>query len=154
MKILFLDIDGVLNCSRTTERWQGLVGIDAKLAARLSKLQQETGAGVVVSSTWRLSRNWRSALRRNGVTGIIGKTPDLPGHSRGEEIDAWLREHPFVRTYAILDDAADMLSHHPLFKTSFSKGGLTEKIAEQVRVHLMESDRVVGGHTTATAALP
>jgi hypothetical protein len=117
MKVSFLDIDGVLNSSKTVERWRGLIGIDAALARRFAGLQQSTEANVVLSSTWRLSRTWRSAMRKNGVVGIIDRTPDLPGHSRGEEIEAWLVAHPEVEVYAILDDASDMLPHQPHFKT-------------------------------------
>jgi hypothetical protein len=54
-------------------------------------------------------------------------------YSRGEEIEAWLAAHPEVEVYAILDDDSDMLRHQPHFKTCFSKGGLTEKIAWQVQ---------------------
>jgi hypothetical protein len=33
MKIIFLDIEGVLNSSKTVERWHGSIGIDAALAS-------------------------------------------------------------------------------------------------------------------------
>jgi hypothetical protein len=67
-------------------------------------------------------------MRKNGVAGVIDKTPDLPGRLRGEEIEAWLALHPEVQVYAILDDESDMLAHQPHFKTSFFGGGLTESI--------------------------
>jgi hypothetical protein len=72
MKVIFLDIDGVLNNSRTVERWRGLIGIDASLARRFAELQHSTGAKVVLSLTWRLSRMWRSTMLKNRVVGIIG----------------------------------------------------------------------------------
>jgi hypothetical protein len=136
VKIIFLDIDGVLNTRKTVERWRGGIGIDLVLAHRFARLQQATGAGVVLSSTWRLSRNWRSTMRRNGVVGVIDRAQDLRGHSRGEEIQAWLDAHTEVQVYAILDDARDMLPHQPLFRTSFFRGGLTEEIARRVQMHL------------------
>jgi HAD domain in Swiss Army Knife RNA repair proteins len=141
MKVIFLDIDGVLNSCKTVERWRGLVGIDASLARRFAGLQQSTGAITVLSSTWRLSRTWKSTMRKNGVVGIIDRTPDLPGRSRGEEIAAWLAAHPEVEVYAILDDDSDMLPHQPHFKTSFSRGGLTEKIAQQAQHHLLKTEK-------------
>src|ERR1700730_6978137 len=79
------------------------------------------------SSTWRLERNWKSIMRKNGVVGIIDKTPELRGRLRGEEIETWLAVHPEVKVYAILDDENDMLAHQPHFKTSFCGGGLTER---------------------------
>jgi hypothetical protein len=78
-------------------------------------------------------------MRKNGVIGIIDRTLDLPGRSRGEEIAAWLAAHPEVELYAILDDHSDMLPHQPHFKTCFSRGGLTEKIVRQVRHYLLET---------------
>jgi hypothetical protein len=139
MKVIFLDIDGVLNTRKTVERWRGFIGIDATLARRFTQLQQATGASVVLSSTWRLERNWKAIMRNNGVVGVIDRTPDLPGRSRGEEIEAWLAANPEVRAYAILDDESDMLPHQPHFKTSFFRGGLTEKIAQRVQLYLQEN---------------
>jgi len=109
VKVIFPDIDGVLNTRKTVERWGGGIGIDEILAQRFSRLQHATGTGVVLSSTWRLSRNWKANMRRNGVIGIIDRTPDLRDQSRGEEIQAWLDAHPRVQVYAILDDARDFL---------------------------------------------
>jgi hypothetical protein len=40
-------------------------------------------------------------MRKNGLVGIIDRTPDLPGRSRGEEIAAWLVARPDVEAYAI-----------------------------------------------------
>jgi hypothetical protein len=40
---------------------------------------------------------------------IIDKTPSKLSAIRGEEIAEWLREHPEVKEYAILDDSEDML---------------------------------------------
>ena len=82
------------------------------------------------------SRTWKSTMRKNGVVEIIDRTPDLPGRLRGEEIEAWLAAHPEVEVYAILDDDTDMLPHQPHFRTCFSKGGLTERIARQVQHYL------------------
>jgi hypothetical protein len=70
MKVIFLDIDGVLNTCKTAERWRGLVGIDAVIAGRFARLQEEVGASVVLSSTWRLSRNWKSTMRKNGEASL------------------------------------------------------------------------------------
>jgi hypothetical protein len=141
VNVIFLDIDGVLNTHKTVERWRGCIGIDQVLAQRFSRLQQATGACVVLSSTWRLSRNWKANMHRNGVTGIIDKTPDLRGRIRGEEIQAWLDAHPEVHLYAILDDVRDLLPHQPLFRTSFFRGGLTEEIAQRVLLHFLANHR-------------
>ena len=62
MKIIFLDVDGVLNTSETfrrrrieyekTKKWN--VEIDLDRVARLKYIINMTGAKVVLSSSWRL----------------------------------------------------------------------------------------------------
>lgn len=149
LKLIFLDIDGVLNSEASFERnrenhtWSQ---IDAEMVARLNKLLVETGASVVLSSTWRLDSDWRSTLARNGVNVdcFIGATPRMPrpvgtSHEyceRGKEIAQWLSEHDTKGVqYAILDDDSDFLPEQPHFRTSW-KIGLTDEICEAVKRHL------------------
>lgn len=100
MKILFLDIDGVLNyhdflvraheARRTSakrdqkivtihdaETWEGMLAPEC--VARLEKLVQVTDASVVISSSWRHANPWAKIhkfLRKKGFTGrVIGATP-------------------------------------------------------------------------------
>jgi HAD domain in Swiss Army Knife RNA repair proteins len=58
MIVIFLDIYGVLNCIgffyRTEARFDGYIGMDPELVARFNAFVKETGADVVLSSTWRL----------------------------------------------------------------------------------------------------
>jgi hypothetical protein len=54
---------------------------------------------------------------------------------RGDEVNAWLAEHPTVERWAILDDDSDFCDDQPLFKTSWSTG-ITEEIAAKVTSHL------------------
>jgi hypothetical protein len=70
------------------------------------------------------------------VVRLLDKTPWLRG-CRGDEIKAWLSEHPEVDKYAILDDDSDMLDEQlpNFFKTTF-QDGLTDDIAEKVTEHL------------------
>ncbi|HVY65911.1 MAG TPA: HAD domain-containing protein [Gammaproteobacteria bacterium] len=93
MKVLFLDIDGVLNSAEYTRLRRSLPrpsphSIDALAVPRLNAITDRTGAAIVVSSTWRLQEPpdhdpgpvWR--LRRilgaHGVTGeILDVTPWL-----------------------------------------------------------------------------
>ena len=53
MKVIFLDIDGVLNCSKTHNPRNLPYVIDPKLLKRFERLLERTGAKVVLSSTWR-----------------------------------------------------------------------------------------------------
>jgi len=53
--ILFLDVDGVLNCQTTTERSpSGMIGIEDVQLNFLKELVDETNSLIVLSSTWRL----------------------------------------------------------------------------------------------------
>jgi hypothetical protein len=109
MKVLFLDIDGVLN----SRAWKptNLHGVDPNAVKRVQDIVAKSDAKVVLSSTWRLVDELIVELLKAGVP-IYDKTPDLASREgglrpRSEEIEAWLNEHPEVTEYAILDDDAD-----------------------------------------------
>lgn len=136
MKVIFLDIDGVLNCQQTIERHNGFIGIDPVKVKILNNIIQKTGAEIVLSSSWRLDDNWNEVMLKNNIK-CIDRTTHLPGQFRGFEINAWLVEHD-VEKYAILDDDSDMLTGQKLFQTSFQEDGLTEDIAQQVINYLNE----------------
>ena len=57
MKIVFLDIDGVLNCEGSRSRCAGYRGIDDKKAENLAQIVKATGAEIVLVSTWK--EEWR-----------------------------------------------------------------------------------------------
>lgn len=138
MKVIFLDIDGVLNCRQTIERWDGFIGIDPVLVKNFLRIIDETGAKVVLSSTWRRDQNWRDVMRKNGLTcKFLGRTNISYVPKRGTQIKEWLDEcKKTIDKYVILDDDTDMLPGQKLFKTDFYNGGLTEEIAEKVIKYL------------------
>jgi len=114
MKILFLDVDGVLNGAHTKEREPGgCIGVTQDRCERLRRVLRETKARVVVSSTWRKHAKsmvylWNE-LGPDARKAYLGSTP-LLGGTRGEEIAMWLRlnEHWGVKRFAIVDDDTDM----------------------------------------------
>lgn len=134
-KLIFLDIDGVLNYElfyREKSQHQrhmevgDLGDLCPKAISNLNHIIEETNAQVIISSTWRLGNtkeNLQDLLNRVGFKGeIIGLTPNLRFNSnavsytipRGCEIDCWLKLHfdwngmANVR-YVIFDDDSDML---------------------------------------------
>ncbi|MEA2885200.1 MAG: hypothetical protein QOH32_4456 [Bradyrhizobium sp.] len=121
MKIIFLDIDGVLNCSKTPNPRDFPYIVDKKLLARLKKLLDRTGAKVVLSSTWRCDPVGLFAAKHYGVP-FIGVCPDKPGSPRRDEMLAWLKAHPKVTRYIVLDDEDDELDDLPLFQPSATTG--------------------------------
>jgi hypothetical protein len=56
MKVIFLDIDGVLNTTATPKPANDSRVVDPMLLARFRKLLFDTDAEVVLSSTWRHAR--------------------------------------------------------------------------------------------------
>jgi len=138
MKVLFLDIDGVVNCAKTTQRHRGVIGIDPYMAFIVGKLVDNVGCKVVLSSSW---KNWAEGIAEieKQVVKLHDKTPYLHYSEacRGDEIKAWLDKHPEVEKYAILDDDSDMLKEQlpNFFQTSWNTG-ITEEIAAKVTQHL------------------
>lgn len=141
MKVIFLDIDGVLNSGAYIKRLDGdfdqpINQIDPVAVVRLNHLTDTTGAKIVVSSTWRLSflgqcaeplKSLQGCLRTYGITGsVIDMTPNKANcvrNRRGKEIQAWMDENPGVEKFIIIDDDSDMgrLRTH-LILTKFEDG--------------------------------
>ena len=134
MKIIFLDIDGVLNCGKTPNPRKFPYIVDKKLLARLKKLLDRTGAKVVLSSSWRCDPVGLFAAKHCGVP-FIDACPDKPKSSRRNEMLAWLSAHPKVTRYAVIDDEDDELDDLPLFQPS-SKTGLTMDIVKAAEKYL------------------
>lgn len=130
MKIIFLDIDGVLNCETTKERHCGCIGIEPAKVELFNKILEKTGAMVVLSSTWRLDAQSRAEVKK--YVDYFDITPEIEGKSRGKEIESWIEKHN-VDKYAIIDDDDDMIHNQKryFFQTTF-KEGLTANIANSV----------------------
>lgn len=134
MKIIFLDIDGVLNCKETPNPRKFPFMVDATLLQRLKRLLEMTGAQVVLSSNWRYDPAGLFSAEHYGVP-FIGSTPDLPGQPRCNAILEWLRSHPDVERFIVLDDEDDELDDLPLFQPSRSTG-LTDDMVEAAANYL------------------
>lgn len=208
MRVIFLDMDGVLNSeafllkldvahralghadpvrpkSETTCVCYRLERqVDDEAVGRLNRLIAATGAKVVISSSWRKlldPAELLAILVNHGFVGeIIGETPrgdepelralyEYPQHYyRGYEIGFWLRQHPEVERFVILDDGSDMEMHtHRLVQTDAQEGLLDEHV--DLAIAMLTSDDVkipmptrgksllwdkIGGHVVATVRLP
>ncbi len=150
MKIIFLDIDGVLNSEQFYENKSDRELMDTPFdranALVLKKIIEATDASVVLTSTWR--RGWDPNPSLCTVEGrflnelfdslslaIHGKTEDLQG-KRALEIRRYMKKCPEKITgFVILDDndfgwKKNGLSRH-VVQTDFSDGGLKESHAGQ-----------------------
>ncbi|AHK11202.1 hypothetical protein S14_93 [Shewanella sp. phage 1/4] len=128
-KIIFLDIDGVLNNGIDSDtHYDASYGeyflYSLKCVARLNRLISATGASIVVSSTWRLGltlKEIRVLLNNMGIFApVVGVTDDLSRYPccRGNEIYKWIEDNEELlkydyyynyKSYIILDDDTDML---------------------------------------------
>ena len=130
MKIIFLDIDGVLNCATTPNPRKFPYVVDPKLLRRFKRLLQRTRAKVVLASTWRYDPAGLFSAKHWGVP-FIDVTPDMPHRPRRDEVIAWLKAHPKVKRFVVLDDEDDELDQLPLFQPS-ARTGLTQAIAKGI----------------------
>jgi len=116
MKIIFLDFDGVLDTAYydlmlvkegQEECDQYGVKFDPSCVACLKQIVEETGARIVVSSTWKALMDYsdfQTMWRDRELPGsVIDATPNISG-KRGQEIAAWLNECQEPCRYAIVDD--------------------------------------------------
>jgi hypothetical protein len=134
MKVIFLDIDGVLNCKTTPNPRRFPYMVDKRLLARLKRLLRRTGAKVVLSSSWRVDPAGLFAAKYFGVP-FIDICPDMPKSPRCKEILVWLKRHPKVTRFAVIDDEDDELDELPLFQPSATTG-LTAEVAKGVEKYL------------------
>lgn len=139
MRVLFLDVDGVLN--RTGYHPGTSVGlrswIEPELAAQLSKVLRLTRARIVLSSDWRIGRDLyqlRHELVAAGIEGsLVGVTPTLRGVARWREIRAWMEENGVAeQDAAIVDDCHDMGPLADRFVRANPLSGLDEHTAEAI----------------------
>jgi len=106
-KVVFLDVDGVLNCTNTfsTQILPDKIQLVQRLLSR-------TNAVVVISSSWRdppaRRRFLIQVLEKNGISVdcFVGQTPDITFIERNQEIEQWLDAHPGVEHFCVLDDFA------------------------------------------------
>lgn len=133
MKVIFLDIDGVLNSDRSIfilkmkefpakahftsvmqNRYNYLMSkVDPIAVQVLNRIVEDTSAKIVVSSANRIP------LGKDGVietlydmgveADIIDVTLSTRSGNRGSQIQEWLDRHE-VESYVILDDSSDMLA--------------------------------------------
>lgn len=137
-RIIFLDIDGVVNtrqigimpfpsaCGKIRRKDGFFYDLCNNKDGRVSNIQavmwlnklcKDTGAKIVISSTWRFHDDedftTEDCLRNSGLLPeieIIGKTPNAGTSIRGDDINNYLctRCDPLNTSFVILDDDNDM----------------------------------------------
>jgi len=162
MRVLFLDVDGVLNSDRSrpgVKPTGGILGVDDDKLLVLQQIVRRSGAFIVLTSTWK--RSWGTPwqpgtmrflidkLQQHNIR-IMGATTESVPSERGRGIREWLDYHGPVDGWAVLDD--DIFPDYAeygilprLIKTNFYRGGLTkDKITPCVTVLEEPSDADIG----------
>ena len=150
MKVIFLDIDGVLNSEESAKKG---IHIDSNMVLRLKAIMEATGAKIVISSTWRIRTSIKTLEELFWATGlghhsrkIIDVTPQPRrndmyagtdrGVIRGDEIAQWLKENPEVEKYIIIDDDSDFHDDQKehFIQTTWKHGLLEEHVQEAIEL--------------------
>ena len=149
MKIIFLDIDGVISTSQcwgrgNDNKWDAYM-FDPKCVAVLNSILIETGTEIILSSDWKHHYSlteMRDIFTHNGVIkGPIGFTPhsslytgdNLEG-GRIDEIHEWLKVHNVKDdlTWVAVDDLKmfdlEHFVHCPKHMEGIKQTGVKEKI--------------------------
>ena len=116
MRVIFLDIDGVLNCTNSKSQCAGCTGIDDDKVKRLKEIVDKTGAKIYLVSDWKewwfkepymkceqdiFANYLDKKLKKQGlaIADKVGKTL----YDRGKDIKDWLNGKD-VQSFVILDD--------------------------------------------------
>jgi hypothetical protein len=156
MKIIFLDIDGVMTTASCygkgkDNKWDAYM-FDPKAVAVLNFILQETGAEIILSSDWRhhyTLQEMREIFAHNFVMkGPIGFTSlsknytgmNLEG-GRADEIELWIKTHAWKNDikWVAVDDLNMDERLHPNFvlcpndNEGIKRLGIKEKILERLK---------------------
>lgn len=163
MKIIFLDIDGVLNSDSWNQKHENEIKngilVDEEKVEILSKLIKATGAKIVLHSGWRFwfdesflpirkeSEILMELLNKNNID-FYDFTPDLTTEEirksknfskvKPDEILLWLKKHSDISSWVVIDDLDlnnEIISNHQIKPDS--KIGLSSSDIEKA-VKLLE----------------
>lgn len=153
MKVIFLDIDGVLN-SRAYDRrrnWDEQTDIDETRLPFIKEIVDATGAKIVLSSTWR--QHWDKDTNRCDEDGlyinktfakfgltVFDKTPDLGITAlRRDEISKWMKAtEEVIDSFVIIDDYrygwGDLNEHFVKTEPNFRLGIEREHVEKAIEI--------------------
>ena len=125
-KVIFLDVDGVLN-----DGFKHPGSLNVEFVENLRKIEIKTRASIVLCSSWRESKEmtkflldelWKFELLVRGFTGVFGH--------RCEEIWSFIHYHPSITNFVVLDDwdMRHSFGKHQILTCSPGKSGLTRDL--------------------------
>jgi hypothetical protein len=143
MKLVFLDIDGVLNDNAVCATAESS-SLNPAAVARLNQVLRATGAKLVLSSSWRYLildgsmslQGFEYLLRTHGLDKdcLLGHTDaDEACPGRAAQILRWLGQHGSGASWAVLDDDVLDLGGQSWRHVQTQRGvGLTDADAARV----------------------
>lgn len=142
MRVIFLDVDGVLNNSKTRSRTpDGWLGVSTNLINKLKRIISETGAVTVLSSTWKHSsvKDLNYLYKKLGSAKPVDRTYDPDGRDsrRGAGINDYINNHQ-VENFVILDDYSfdfrqqNLLRH--FVNTDEAKGLTDDNVTQAIQI--------------------
>lgn len=141
MKVIFCDVDGVLNSDDFIDSVKGKQDIDIKTVLLLKRAIEETGAKIVMDTSFRYTQSFlkvQEMLLQNGI--MFDKTPFID-NERGKEIKQYLSKHKDIEDYILLDDVVfpdfddELLNHLIKMDDTNTRGigkGFQEKDVEEI----------------------
>ena len=141
MKVIFCDVDGVLNSDDFIDSVKGKQDIDIKTVLLLKRAIEETGAKIVMDTSFRYTQSFlkvQEMLLQNRI--MFDKTPFID-NERGKEIKQYLSKHKDIEDYILLDDVVfpdfddELLNHLIKMDDTNTRGigkGLQEKDVEEI----------------------
>lgn len=133
-KVLFLDVDGVLNYYNPNIDHYDNSWICQDRLKLLAQIINKTGAKIVVSSTWRLYPKHLSILESHLRTlnlKITGVTKLISGAERAEEIEEWITQNDVEKFVIVDDDLGARINNESFFLTYYNEG-LTQEIVDKI----------------------
>ena len=157
MKVIFLDVDGVLNYMGSKSYYGDVYFVEEEKVKLLAELVKASGAEIVLSSTWRLGfwdlcegKETFDADLYQALSDALEEFDlnifDCTGQSlstRGEEIEAWLTKNgEMPEAFVILDDMGEgqfgAYADH-LIRTNYRTGLVHDDVKRAIGM-LLEND--------------
>ena len=131
--IVFLDFDGVINLD--SNNYSGPFKND-NLIDNINRLCLDNNFEIVVISSWRKYSNYKSILYNSGLNKkveIVGCTNNLE-KDRESEIIEYIKEHPYIDKFIIIDDMPFNLLKKYQVQTDYNSGFNDEKYDEAINL--------------------
>lgn len=151
MKVIFLDIDGVLNSAEWDRhiqsfpygaRFNSCYLLSQEMILRLQDIVCQTGTNIVLISSWRWEpRAFNALIKQLNLYHLSIEDIADDSYTRTDEVKNWLKQHSYlhVTSYVIVDDYDDgfskdeELSCHYV-QPSYEHGLTDEKAAEIIKI--------------------